>query len=133
MSGGESDLTEIDWLPKLTIHPARVVESSTNQDPLIKPSSASQTFEAKNPTKPSHRSLVLFENLFAVAIRLLIKIIVRSYGTLISMAINSTANRQMTLAEIYRWVANHFEYYKYCQSRSWKVLCDHVYSKYHPV
>jgi len=43
-----------------------------------------------------------------------------SYANLISLAINSSADRRMTLSEIYAWISDNFPYYKQAGS-GWKV------------
>lgn len=50
-----------------------------------------------------------------------------SYSTLIEMAITSSTQYRMTLAEIYEWIIQNFEYYKY-STKNWKVcvVCDLV-------
>jgi len=43
-----------------------------------------------------------------------------SYSSLIYLAIRSTAERRMTLSEIYAWICNKFPYYRTADS-GWKV------------
>ena len=43
-----------------------------------------------------------------------------SYATLIVLAINSTADKRMTLQSIYAWIEGNFPYFKYAK-KGWKV------------
>ncbi|KAK4289646.1 hypothetical protein Pmani_037393 [Petrolisthes manimaculis] len=47
-----------------------------------------------------------------------------SYASLITMAINSTCRRKMTLAEIYHWITDNFTFYKQATS-GWKNSVRH--------
>jgi len=47
-----------------------------------------------------------------------------SYATLILLAINSTAEKRMTLQDIYKWIEDNFPYYKHCK-KAWKNSIRH--------
>lgn len=107
----EADLTEIDWLPRLSVCPLTEQQSAIDQ--VLLASSSSLT------SKPPYRlnSFLKFHKK-----RLDCNAHLNySYGALIKMAIGSTPEMQMTLSEIYRWVSNNFDYYRYSASSSWKV------------
>ena len=44
-----------------------------------------------------------------------------SYALLIQSAIESSPTGRMTLADIYRWIGDHFEYYQRQPNNGWKV------------
>lgn len=50
-----------------------------------------------------------------------------SYANLISLAINSSPERRMTLSEIYTWICDNFPYYRQAGG-GWKVIKLNIFS-----
>ena len=114
MTDLEASLTSMDWLPKLSMTAAGIGNFSP---PTSKSESSSDSRASKNiqsvsssvvhaepvdyksdPTaKPSH-----------------------SYAHLITMAINESPNKKMSLSEIYQWISDNFAYYRHSHT-GWKV------------
>jgi len=112
----ESSLTEIDWLTGLKVGVSgdpcnqgwsgagrRMLDSCEN-DAVTSAQSAEGT--ANEYRKPAY-----------------------SYSSLIYLAIGSSAERRMTLSEIYSWICDRFPYYKTADA-GWKVG-PHVAQRLH--
>ena len=104
----EASLTSMDWLPRLSMTAAGLNFSPTSQNSLAHEANSVKKKEAtpevkgvdykNDPTaKPSH-----------------------SYAHLITMAINSSENKKMSLSDIYQWISDHFAFYRHCNT-GWKV------------
>lgn len=109
MSDQDNSLTPIDWLPNLSITMlAASIESdftfdlgffgSTNSLDESKTDSESGSAPYQPDGKPPF-----------------------SYASLITSAIQSSAEKRMTLSEIYQWICDNFPYY--CEAGGgWKVI-----------
>ena len=105
----EASLTSMDWLPRLSMTAAGLNFSPNSQSSLSPDSNSVKKKEAgvvdvkgvdyKNDpsAKPSH-----------------------SYAHLITMAINSSENKKMSLSDIYQWISDNFAFYRHCNT-GWKV------------
>ena len=68
---------------------AKIVKSEDSQGVLVLPDPDEMPEVDDDGTKPSH-----------------------SYATLIAMAILRASNRRLTLAQIYKWISDHFKFYR---------------------
>ncbi|XP_053644427.1 forkhead box protein J3-like isoform X2 [Cherax quadricarinatus] len=97
-------LTAMDWLPRLNARGAFTggiwLDSSADTPELVQADSSTPPSPPTN-SKPPY-----------------------SYASLITMAINSSSRKKMTLAEIYQWITDSFCYYRQAAS-GWKNSVRH--------
>ncbi|XP_042229673.1 fork head transcription factor 1-like [Homarus americanus] len=97
-------LTAMDWLPRLnargTFTGGMWLEGGTDPPELVQADSSTPPSPPTN-SKPPY-----------------------SYANLITLAINSSSRRKMTLAEIYQWIMDNFSYYRQASS-GWKNSVRH--------
>ncbi|XP_045609640.1 LOW QUALITY PROTEIN: uncharacterized protein [Procambarus clarkii] len=97
-------LTAMDWLPRLNARGAFMtgnwLEGASDLPELVQADSSTPPSPPTN-SKPPY-----------------------SYASLITMAINSSGRKRMTLAEIYHWITDSFSYYRQASS-GWKNSVRH--------
>ncbi|XP_064415418.1 forkhead box protein J2 isoform X2 [Latimeria chalumnae] len=97
----ERSLTSIDWLPQLTLRAAVPKPGTapfvTNGSKKVpgSPNAPEGSLSQEDTGAPRHGGKPPY-----------------SYATLITFAINSSANKKMTLSEIYQWICDSFPYYR---------------------
>ncbi|XP_037783548.1 forkhead box protein J3-like [Penaeus monodon] len=93
-------LTAMDWLPRLNARGALsaggIWLEGVNDPPELVQADSSTPPSPPTNSKPPY-----------------------SYANLITLAINSSSKRKMTLAEIYQWIIDNFPYYRQA-SAGWK-------------
>ncbi|XP_076056494.1 uncharacterized protein LOC143034391 [Oratosquilla oratoria] len=98
-------LTAMDWLPRLNargaLNASGVWLDGGNDPPELVQADSSTPPSPPRDSKPPY-----------------------SYANLITLAINSTPPRKMTLAEIYQWIIDNFPYYRQA-SAGWKNSVRH--------
>ncbi|XP_071512504.1 uncharacterized protein [Panulirus ornatus] len=96
-------LTAMDWLPRLNARGAFAggwLEGANDSPELVQADSSTPPSPPTNGKPPY------------------------SYANLITLAINSSSRRKMTLAEIYQWIMDNFSYYRQASS-GWKNSVRH--------
>jgi len=100
MADLESSLTAIDWLSRLSVGVRNLTEERTSvscEEVVGDGDMESDVEEGGHDSKPAY-----------------------SYANLITLAINSSPEKRMTLSEIYQWIRDKYPYYRDA-GNGWKV------------
>jgi len=104
----ENSLTSMDWLPKLNIKAISQESSQVlNKKHQIKSTATNQNIKSLKGEKINDNEKPPY-----------------SYASLITLAINSSDKKKMTLNEIYTWISENFSFYK-TAGTGWKNSIRH--------
>lgn len=152
----ERSLTSIDWLQKTSVrnispslHPLNVgshrhhINSNTNNnsnnnnnDVDSSPQDSPTTVISPTNSMPSEATTPVTRNFYARKPSVIdneFKLETGgtgkppySYATLITYAIQTSKNKQMTLNEIYNWIMEYYPYYR-SAGNGWKVMLEYTF------